>query len=200
MKGPLNPNLVEGDKIMCYHMEGELAVSPGTKGTVTKISKDPFEEDAQIIAVTWENGSKLPLLSSVDSWKKIPKKIDEQRGPDPIYNLFRRNPDLFRNFDYQFFRDFLLKMRDSGIVNMFGASPLIYAGKDHLERYYGEGREEDETFQELLDMADEARDKLIQGVLKYMESKNETEFDMDEINSLARKFSKDLLNLYIITF
>lgn len=83
---------------------------------------------------------------------------------------------------------------------MFGSYPLIYAGKEHLERYYGEGREEDELFQELLNVADEAKDKLIQGVLSYLEETNQ-DFSFDEegmikINSLAKKFSKDLFLVY----
>ena len=34
MKNTLNPELKVGDKIICYHMEGETSVSPGTTGTV----------------------------------------------------------------------------------------------------------------------------------------------------------------------
>jgi hypothetical protein len=30
MRGSLNMELKVGDKVMCYHMEGELAVLPGT--------------------------------------------------------------------------------------------------------------------------------------------------------------------------
>jgi hypothetical protein len=73
MKGTLNPQLKVGDKIICYHMEGELGVPPGTSGKVTSITKDPFEfdSDEQIIGVEWENGSKLSMISSTDAWKKI---------------------------------------------------------------------------------------------------------------------------------
>jgi hypothetical protein len=73
MKGTLNPQLKVGDKIICYHMEGELGVPPGTSGRVTGITKDPFEfdSDEQIISVDWENGSKLSMISSTDAWKKI---------------------------------------------------------------------------------------------------------------------------------
>jgi hypothetical protein len=73
MKGTLNPPLKVGDKIICYHLEGELGVPPGTLGRVTSISKDPFEfdSDEQIIGVDWENGSKLSMISSTDAWKKI---------------------------------------------------------------------------------------------------------------------------------
>lgn len=77
MKGPLNPELKVGDRVMCYHMEGESAVTPGTIGTVTLISTDPFEssEDEKIISVNWENGSHLALITSTDAWKKV---IDEE--------------------------------------------------------------------------------------------------------------------------
>ena len=73
MKGTLNPQLKVGDSIICYHMEGELGVPPGTSGRVTNITKDPFEfdSDEQIISVDWENGSKLGMISSTDAWKKI---------------------------------------------------------------------------------------------------------------------------------
>ncbi len=38
----MNPEVNVGDRVVCYHMEGELGVPPGTKGTVTAISRDPF--------------------------------------------------------------------------------------------------------------------------------------------------------------
>ena len=204
MSQELNPPLEVGDKVVCYHMDGEMNVPPGTKGVVVKVQKDPIVKDAYMYKVNWDNGSSLPLLSDSDAWKKLKQNIEEQRSGDPLYDIYRNNPDVFRNFDLQFFRDYLIKLRDSGIVNMFGAYPLLYAGRDHIERYYGEGREDDEAFQELLEIADESRDKLVQGVLKYLESKNEDlsfeEDDMNKINQLAKKFAKDLFLIYANTF
>jgi len=199
MNQVLNPLLEIGDEVICYHMEGEMNVPPGSKGTVIKIQEDPIVPDAFLYQIKWENGQTLPLLSDVDTWKKTKKKIEEQSG-DPIFDIYRRNQALFKHFDYGFFRDFFIKLRDSGIINMFRSYPLIYAGKEHLERYYGEGREEDESFQELLNVADEAKDKLIQGILSYIEETNQ-DFSFDEegkikINSLAKKFSKDLFLVY----
>lgn len=198
MSENLNPILEIGDQVLCYHMEGEMNVPPGSKGTVVKIQKDPLIADAVMYSVKWENGQTLPLLSDVDTWKKIKKKIEEQSG-DPLFDVYRRNPKLFKHFDYGFFRDFFIKLRDSGIVNMYGSYPLLYAGREHIERYYGEGRD-DEKFQEVLDIADESKDKLIQGILNYLESTNqEIEFDengMRKINSLAKNFAKDLFQIY----
>ena len=81
MKGPLNPPLEVGDRIICYHMEGETSVTPGTKGVVTSINSDPFEPlaaDEKIISVDWDNGSHLALISSTDAWKKIIQKGENQ--------------------------------------------------------------------------------------------------------------------------
>jgi len=78
MKGVLNPELKSGDKIVCYHMEGETGVPPGTTGIVISVGRDPFEKDGNIIYVEWDNGSKLSLISVTDAWKKVGKKIQEQ--------------------------------------------------------------------------------------------------------------------------
>ena len=199
MKGPLNPNLNVGDTIILLHMEGEVQVTPGTIGVVTNITRDPFEsEDEKIISVKWENGSSLNLLSSTDAWKKIEtKKINEQLGEDGAWNYMTSNPDIFEHFDWRWLEKFLYKMRDTGIVNMLGASPLLYAGRDHIDRYYGEGREDDENFQEFLDETDEAKNKIILGVLSYMEKNNKDIDNLDLVNRYAREFSQKILGLYI---
>lgn len=198
MKGSLNAELKVGDKVMCYHMEGEIAVLPGTIGVVTDITTDPFESngDEKIISVKWENGSNLALISSTDSWKKVSsEKIDEQRNPG--WDFLTQNSDLLNNFDWRWFREYLTTIRDSGIVNMFGAAPLLYAGKSHIERYYGENMEDDENFQEVLDNAEESKNKIIDGVIKYMESNQKDVDDMDLVNRYAKTFSQKLLQLYI---
>lgn len=198
MKGPLNPELNPGDVIMLLHMEGETSVPPGTIGVVKKITRDPFESaDENIISVKWENGSVLNLITSTDAWKKVSSEnIQEQNTRDQTWNYITANADIFENFDWRWLRDFLYKIRESGIINMFAASPLLYAGKEHIDRYYGEGREDDEAFQAVLEDADEAKDKIIQGVISYME-KNDKDLDnMNSVNAYARNFSQKIVGLY----
>jgi hypothetical protein len=190
-----NPNVEVGDRIMCLHMDNEVSVPPGTIGTVTKVQADPTMEDTIMISVKWDNGSSLSLLSDVDAWKKVKENVSEGAKE----SFFEKNEDLFDFFDRKWFNQFLMKMRDTGIVNMLTAAPLIYSGKKHLDRYYGEGKEDDEDFQELLEMADTARDKMIQGIMEYIEAKNlEIDEDMRLVNSLARKFSVALVGNYIL--
>ena len=201
MKGQLNPPVKSGDKIVCYHMDGETGVPAGTKGTVVTVTRDPFETDTdgQIIGVNWENGSKLSLLTTTDAWKKVVEEIQEQVTGSPEYDFFSKNPEVFENFDYKFFKKYLLKLRESGVVNMFQASPFLYSGKEWIDRYHGEHQEDNEAFQEVLEMAEEVKNKMIQGLLKYMESKNMDIDDMSRFNNLINKFAMKI-NQFYMTF
>jgi hypothetical protein len=199
LKKELNPKLVKGDRIMCLHMDGETSVPPMTTGTVRSVVKDPFEPDGEIINVDWDNGSTLALLSVTDSWVKIAQKTIEEQAGTSEYEYFINNPEIFDNFDWRFLRKFLNKLRDASPVNMLQSQPFLYSGKKWIDRYYGENQEDNEDFQEVLEMADEAKNKMIQGVLKYMESEG-IEIDLDKVNRLISKFASKILNLYISFF
>lgn len=191
----LNPQLTKGDRVMCLHMDGETGIPPGTLGTVKNVSRDPFEEDAEIINVMWDNGSSLSLLSLTDSWVKAPEeRIDEGSKQ---YEFFEKNPDIFENFDYRFFREYLKKVQKSGAINMFQSGAFLFSGRDWIDRYYGEDREDNEAFQEVLDMADESKDKMIQGLIKYMSSKNNDFDDMHRFNNLIQRFAQKIVQMYM---
>ena len=202
----MNPKLNVGDKIVLYHMEGDFSVPPGTVGEVWKIVHDPFVKDSQIIHVRWENGSTLNLLSDTDSWKKVKKDISEQSDKeflidpkiDPHASWIERNVDVRRAFNLEFLMDYMELLRESGIVNMFGASPFLYSGSKHIERYYGEGREDDEKFQELIENADKAKNVFISGLMKWMDLNNMEINDLSQVNRYASKLSKELLQYFII--
>jgi hypothetical protein len=198
MKGPLNAPLNVGDEIICFHMEHETSVPPGTKGVVTKVQKDPFEsdDDSLIISVNWENGSNLSLISATDAWKKISeKRIEEQTG-DNRFDFATKNPDIFENFDWKFLKEYLKKVQKSGSVNMFQAGPFLYSGKKWIDRYHGENQEDNEDFQEMLDSAEEAKDIMIQGTLKWMESQGK-EIDLNNINRIISRLSTKIVELYM---
>jgi hypothetical protein len=98
-------------------------------------------------------------------------------------------------FDWRFLNKYLKVIQKTGIVNMFGAGFTLYCGKEHLERYYGEDKEDDENFQEALEMADKAKQKMIQGTVNWMES-NGKEVTVDSINTYIRRLSVKLVELY----
>lgn len=203
-KSELNPELKVGDRIILFYMQDETSVPLGTKGIVKSIIRDPFETDNDIVEVIWENGSTLSLMTKTDQWKKSKVKVEESRTKsgiprevDPHANWMDENRDLRTTFDLPFFKEYLTKMRDTGIVNMFGSAPLIYAGSDHIERYYGEGKEDDEEFQDFLKLSDQAKDKFILGLVKYAKKKK-LDLEIDNINSLAKKVAPKILSYYML--
>ena len=193
----LNPKVTSGDRVMCLHMDGEISIPPMTLGTVRNVVRDPFEDDAEIINVTWDNGSSLSLLSLTDSWVKEPKEQIEEQTGSREYDFFSKNPEIFENFDYKFLVKYLYKLRASGVINMFQSAAFLYSGREWIDRYYGENEEDNESFQELLDMAEECRNKMIQGLMKYMESKNMELDDMSRVNSLLKRLADKIVQLYM---
>lgn len=198
-KRALNPSLDVGDRIELYYMEGETGVPPGTEGTVMDIAPDPFSPDSSLIKVKWDNGSSLSLCSDVDKWKmaKDEERLNEESlGTSNEYEFFGKNEEIFDLFDWRFLRKYLKVIQKTGIVNMFSSSHLLYCGSEHLERYYGEGKEDDENFQEALEMADTAKDKMIQGTVKWLE-KNNKEVTVENANRYISKLGKKILELYV---
>jgi hypothetical protein len=199
-KRELNPELVKGDRVMCLHMDGETGVPMGVEGVVTKIGRDPFEEDGKIIEVNWDNGSRLALISVTDSWVKVAdSQIKESKVGDSRIDYFSENPEIFDHFDWRFFREFLNKVRESRVVNMHSSSPFLFSGKEWIDMNYGTNQEDNEEYEEMLDMANKSKDKMVQGILSYMDSKN-MEPELDSVNRYVRRFAEKLVKLYISFF
>jgi hypothetical protein len=190
----INPKLQVGDNIVLLHMQDET-MSPGTKGVVIGINNVMGED---MYYIEWDNGSKLNLLADVDAWRldKKKRKIDES-----LDKFISSNLNL-KHFKRKFIIDYLKDIRDSGIVNMFTASPYLYMGRERIahEFYYKEFDEQSqEAFDRVLEKADESQSIMINGVLKILEEEGKgVSFDsVDKINSYLRRYSKILLEFYI---
>lgn len=191
MKLTKNPELNIGDRIVLYHMEGESSVNPGTEGTVISTVQCPFEDDNMIVSVKWDNGSQLSIMSKYDVWKHAKKKKLDESEED----WFLENQEIFPFFKHRKVFDFLKKIRESGIINMFSSSPLLYAGRDHIDRYYGENPPDEDAFQEVLDMAEDVKNMMIQGTIKYMQDKGK-EVTVDSVNSEIRRMANKMWGFY----
>jgi hypothetical protein len=64
---------------------------------------------------------------------------------------------------------------------------------------YGTNQEDNEEYEEMLDMANKSKDKMVQGILSYMDSKN-MEPELDSVNRYVRRFAEKLVKLYISFF
>lgn len=199
----MKEKLSVGDEIILIDMYKEDLVI-GTKGTVKSITQDPFEKDNEIVGVEWNNGRTISILTKYDEWKKVKSKVQESENKlkvdDKHVDYIVSNRDVMNSFDMKYFKDYLKILRESGIVNMYGASNFLYETSEMVERFYGLNREDDESFQRLMEVQDETREKFISGLVKYCERKNIDLDDMNRINREAQVLSKKILSYYILFF
>jgi hypothetical protein len=202
MDKKINPKLSVGDRIICLDMAEEPSMI-GQKGTITKVHDRLLETLGLVYDVNWDNGSKLTLLNT-DYWTseknmKNMKNIEESFERE-FMDKIMANKDVFKMFDLKFLFSFLEKLRESSVINMFGASPYLYMGKDKIEHqhYYNESKNE-EAFDEMVEMSDEAKNKMIQGTLKVLKSQNK-EITIDNVNKYVRIYSKKILDMWMTTY
>ena len=186
----INQELNVGDRVKLLYMDGETSIEPGVEGTVVKV----FELFGTTqYGVEWDNGSKLDLITSSDAWKKIgPKRIDESFNDD----LFYQNIDTFRFFKMKFFQEYLKKLRECSVTNMFGAAPYLYMGRQRMETDFNYHNVENEICDEVLEMADQAQSEMINGVIKYM-NENNKEIEIEKVNRNVQKFATSIVVLYM---
>lgn len=197
----MNPKVKVGDRISLLYMEDEFDVNPREKGTVVSVSRDPFETDeCYIISVKWDGGSTLSLLSCRDVYRLIESKVNEQtdsgRSEQQI-DFIINNRDVVLNFNRRKIFEYLDVLRKSGVINMFGAAPFLFSGRDWIDRYYGENEENNEEFQEVLEMADDIKNEMILGMLKTFKDNTPALGDMDH---LIRKLSNRMVNYWMMFY
>lgn len=200
----MNTKLSVGDRIRLLDMHDENQYPLGATGTVTSIVEDPFEPDNEIVSVKWDQGFSLSLLTKYDKWKVIKTKITEETKRkstgDPHVDFLLNNSDLKKCFDLDYFLNYLAKLRNSGIENMLGVKEFMYMDENNLERFYGLGREDNDDFQDLLEIQNETRDKFISGLIKFAEKNNIPLEDDNKINNLARRLSGKILEFYLLFY
>jgi hypothetical protein len=188
----MNPKLEKGDRVCLLYMSGEISMNPGECGTVTSV--DNVFGDIQY-GVKWDNGSSLALLSDTDAWKLDKKQIkeDELERMNALY----KNIDVFRFFKMGFLHKYLLLVRKASIVNMFESPPYLWMGKERIEHQFKyHNIHNEEAFEEMLDMANQAQAEMINGVIKYLESEG-IEENMDNINKYLRRFATMIVQNYM---
>jgi len=79
---------------------------------------------------------------------------------------------------------------------MFQSGPFLYSGKQWINRYYGENLEDNEDFQDVLDSAEEAKDKMVHGTIKWMESQG-MEIELDKVNRAIGRLATKIVQLYM---
>ena len=196
----LNPKLEPGDRIVLLHMDDPYsAVRMGTKGTVLKIVRVPFDMGYQY-NVKWDDGSVLDLLPEADSWVLAtdvkPKKnlTTEEFGKE--LKTLSKHKDIIKNMDYRPVLDYLKLVQKSGLVNMLQAIVFLMSDSKNLHKLIYKFDGEPEDYPELFENIDEVRDILINETIRIMQEQN-MEFDDSTVNRVFQKVCSAVMEMYI---
>jgi hypothetical protein len=189
-----NPKLKVGDRIFIIYMDDPTPVSFGEAGTVVEVLN---VMNVTGYDINWDNGSKLSIWGDVDIWdmesnSRIKKKITES-----FEDFLLSNRDVVSNYQVSFFYGYLNILRQTGLVNMFGAAPYLYMGSKKIKQEIDyKDIEITEPIEKLLKLADEAQSKMIQGALKRLEKQNKP-IDESSVNRMIRNDSITILRIFI---
>jgi hypothetical protein len=78
---------------------------------------------------------------------------------------------------------------------MFQASVYLYAGKENIKKMHP-FNDESEMCSTMLDLADEAKNEMISGTIKYMENIGK-EVSIENVNSQIRRLSLTILKWFM---
>jgi hypothetical protein len=188
----MNPKLKVGDRVCLLYMSGEISMNPGECGIVKSV--DNVFGDIQY-GVKWDNGSNLALLSDTDAWKLEKKQIKEDELDR--MNLLYKNIDVFKFFKMGFLHKYLLLVRKASIVNMFEAPPYLWMGSERIKHEYKyKDIHNEEAFDEMVAMSNQAQAEMINGVINYLESEG-IEENMNNINKYLRRFASMIVQNYM---
>ena len=196
----LNPKLEPGDRIVLLHMDDPYsAVRMGTKGTVLKIVRVPFDMGYQY-NVKWDDGSTLDLLPDTDSWVlatdvKSKKNLTTEEFGNELKTL-SKHKDIIKNMDYRPVLDYLKLVQKSGLVNMIQAMPFLMTDSHNLHKLIYKFDGEPDDYPELFENVDDVRRILVSETIRIMEEKN-MEFNDTTINRVFLKVCKSVMEMYV---
>lgn len=212
-----NPKLKEGDRIVLIYMPGE-DLDTGTKGKVKKIGQQPSfgSEFNYKYDVEWydDNGnviSSLSLLPQGDIWMLDPefnqKNLQEARFTD-LDDLIRHHEwsKLFKKADLQYVLDFLMAIRDLGVINMFESGQFLGQTKEYLTKYFDLYRvqrelndEDEELIEKIIDMGENVRNIMISAAITDLEQQNK-EITSQSVTNRINRLKKEIFQWYIKSF
>jgi hypothetical protein len=129
-----------------------------------------------------------------EDWENLKskrKKMNESIDLD----FTRKNKNLVQDFEMAKMHKFYESLRKSGVVNMFASTPYFWLGKDRIahQHYYDDMSDERaESFEEVLDAADEIKDILIRGAMKTLERENK-DINLDRVQRIMQKKANQIV-------
>jgi hypothetical protein len=203
----INQKLCVGDKIKLWHMEGETGMPPGLEGIVTRLTN--FSDNTIQYEIKWKNDRTLDLLSDTDAWILIERgdnnceeEVKESSINESDLSKFKaqrefinKHKEVLKSFDTEMLTSFLEALRQCSWVNMFQSSVYLYSGKENIKKMHP-FNEESEMCSTMLDLADEAKNEMISGTIKYMENSGK-EISIENVNSQIKRLSLTILKWFM---
>lgn len=116
--------------------------------------------------------------------------------PDKLFKNLDFVIKFREHFDLDFFYEFFDDLKESGIVNMFGAAPYLYLGSDKISSQikfeYDDDIINQNAAQRVIEKADRVKMELINNVMEYFRSED-AEISVDKIKRGIQKFSSIIL-------
>jgi hypothetical protein len=195
-----NVDLEVGDTVICIHMDDPYSpVTTGMRGTVKRRSEVFGETQYN---VDWDNGSRLALISGVDKWARVPKKRTDEsvlittKKNFLVENFYKEHKDYFKYFNHRLFHQFMKKLRESGVANMFGSPQYLYMGRERIEhKHKYDDIPNEESYDDMLEMSEDVRNDLISGSMTYLEDNNK-EVNPRSVSRVVEKFAKDAFMVF----
>lgn len=129
--------------------------------------------------------------------------VNESKNPtlDELVKL----KEIFKSTNEKIFFDFLTKIRDSGLVNMFDSTQFLVSGSEYLKKFIEmeelKGREFDEDMvEELLDLAEQTKSELVMAAFSLIEDEGDNDYSTNNINRKLRTITSQALRYYIMMY
>jgi len=122
--------------------------------------------------------------------------IKEKDITESAFDKWDRLSSVMKKSEITKIQNFLLSLRESGIMNMLEAVPFMWSGGDYLEDYIRFKRIDVENLEELKEMAEESKNAMVSLALKHLDKKGE-EYDLDKINRTIRELSRRAFEYYM---
>jgi hypothetical protein len=113
---------------------------------------------------------------------------------------------LFKKADLQYVLDFLMAIRDLGVVNMLQSGQFLGQTKEYLTKYfdlYQMQRDLDDNDKELIekiiDMGEKVRNIMISASITNLERKNQ-EITPQSVTNRVNRLTSEILQWYIKSF
>jgi len=125
-------------------------------------------------------------------------------GKNPQLDELVKLKEIFKHTNEKVFFDFLSKLRNTGLVNMFESTQFLISGPEYLKKFIEleelKGRTfDDDVIEELLELSESTKSELISATLDMIEN-GDGDYSNNNINRKLRNLTSQALRYYMMMY